>query len=333
MRRRRGHVMGLALVTVLTGCATGSSAPVPLPPGAPVFELPRCDDATGVVAAYTSRSDLGVELIDVFGLDAQGNRVNLTDDGASGSPRFSPDGSTIVFTRGPGGSYAGGPAPADSLWLMNSDGTNERLLVELTEVREAEYSPDGSRIAFSGRLSVDQTAAKTYVMNADGTDIRRATVSAPDYDVDNASEDEVAWSPDGTELAFVRWVAGQPQVGIVSVDTGAARMVHSSSDGVFDLSWSARGDRFLFTSAPGGVGSEPTAVELELDSENRTTRVEAAVGATYLTANGSEVLSRPSGDGAGFKLVITTMTGETVTRSFEGPPPAGPVVLPPCAIR
>jgi Tol biopolymer transport system component/uncharacterized protein YjdB len=61
-------------------------------------------------------------------------------------------------------------------------------------------SPDGTRIAF---VAADGGSSNIYVANRDGTDIRQLT-STPE------GEDQPAWSPDATKIAFRRWAAGGP---------------------------------------------------------------------------------------------------------------------------
>ncbi len=66
----------------------------------------------------------GFEGADIFALDRSGNELrNLTNGpDPDWQPDASPDGREIVFARGPG-------EPLD-LWIMNADGTNQRVLLE-----------------------------------------------------------------------------------------------------------------------------------------------------------------------------------------------------------
>ena len=58
--------------------------------------------------------------------------------------------------------------------------------------RDPRFSPDGKRLAFSSRRDGN---SDLYIMNADGSDVRRVTSHSA---VDGAP----AWSPDGKFLAF-----------------------------------------------------------------------------------------------------------------------------------
>jgi WD40-like Beta Propeller Repeat len=99
-------------------------------------------------------------------------------------PKWSPDGSQIAYFDGYGDW-------GHSLRVMDSDGTDSRVVVENSETLEVghvhglEWSPDGSQLAFSigGRL---------YVVGVDGSGFRLV--------IDNGVGPY--WSPDGSHIAY-----------------------------------------------------------------------------------------------------------------------------------
>jgi TolB protein len=83
------------------------------------------------------------------------------------------------------------------------------------------FSPDGTRIAFT---STRDGNPEIYIVNADGTGLRRIT-NHPNIDT------TVTWSPTGTQLAFTSDRGGTPSIWIVGVDgLGARRVTFEFSD-------------------------------------------------------------------------------------------------------
>ncbi len=116
-------------------------------------------------------------------LDADGNRLGLSVANSDGSdphalapgaifgPAWSPDGSTIAFTRG--------VSTSSQVVLVNSDGTNERTIARGAG---PEWASDGSWIAFAKPAeAVGKSLAA--VIRPDGTDERVIETGVPRDDV------------------------------------------------------------------------------------------------------------------------------------------------------
>ena len=121
---------------------------------------------------------------------------------------WSPDGSSLVlgFDR----SGEGGRMVVDSFDL--SSGELTPLLRGWGETLGVRYSPDGSRIAF-----YSDSRACICVGNPDGTGIREV-LKFSGAEPDSA---RLAWSPDGTTLAWDERFGGQ--VSLLDVATGVSR--------------------------------------------------------------------------------------------------------------
>jgi Tol biopolymer transport system component len=139
----------------------------------------------------------------------------LVRSGDERYPTYSPDGTQIAFR---GSADLIEPSGDEELYVMDADGTNVRQLTHNADFDSAPaWSPDGQRIAFEnapGNTLVPGTEAHEkdiYVMNADGTHVRRLT--------DSPGLDEGAvWSPDATKIAFSSDRDGQQELYVMNAD-------------------------------------------------------------------------------------------------------------------
>jgi TolB protein len=110
------------------------------------------------------------------------------------SSSFSPDGSTLLATHMDYGLLNESEPVA-----LQLDGSGSRRLLE--DGSSPVYSPDGSEIALIRPTveyldSEERSGSDLYVMNADGTNIRRLTRTPERY------EDSPSWDPSGERLAY-----------------------------------------------------------------------------------------------------------------------------------
>lgn len=181
-------------------CSQGADAPAE-PPRTYAITFSGRDEAPAVskdgqfVAVASDRE--GTSRIWLHHL-AQGGVVPLTD-GPDTSPRFSPDGSQLLFTRAvdDGGS---------AVFRVPLLGGEARRVVE--DASEADWSPDGDKIAFI-RWRDDEPQARPLLMvaNVDGSELRQIT------ELEHRVRVRPRWSPDGTVIAATGLVQqpGAPQ--------------------------------------------------------------------------------------------------------------------------
>jgi TolB protein len=90
------------------------------------------------------------------------------------------------------------------------------------------FSPDGTRIAF---MSARDGNPEIYVMNADGSNVRRLT-NHP------AGDGTPTWAPSGAQIAFVSDRAGQPQIYVMGADGSNVRRLTTNESWADRPTWS-----------------------------------------------------------------------------------------------
>ncbi len=145
-------------------------------------------------------------------------------------PRFSPDGSKIVFVRNMGGLIPGvglDPKHNEIFVYDLRAGTETGLTRNDVEDGHPEWSYDGKSIAFFSRRGDPEGKATIWVMQADGSNPRQITHLGPG----ELSHLDPTWSPDGNWLAFANFLEkeGLPYSRIEKVRLeGTQRIVVSS---------------------------------------------------------------------------------------------------------
>ena len=209
--------------------------------------------------------------LNIFRMKPDGTRVvPITNSArwASFDPDWSPDAQKIVFNSNRSG------VGRNEIWVMGADGSNPQRLttnVELTadssgpvysSDREPEWSPDGTKIAFSSNR--DGIANyEIYVMNADGSNPVRLTNSAQD-------DGDPTWSPDGTRIAFSsRRDGGRPEIYVMNADGGGqTNLTNTASSNEGQPSWSQDGASIAYLRIDSGFGSVFTLYQMGADGSN-----------------------------------------------------------------
>lgn len=124
--------------------------------------------------------------------------------------------------------------------------------------QEADDQPQIVYSRSSGAVD-DPATAEIYIMDADGTDVRRLT--------DNGTEDAYpALSPDGTQIAFAKSVRGQFDLFVMNADgTESRRVMRAGNSDEVLPSWAPDGLKLAFTATtatPGGWQSDIYRIRL-----------------------------------------------------------------------
>jgi Tol biopolymer transport system component len=154
----------------------------------------------GTQLAFNTLPPVESHIPDIYTSDADGSdltNITKSPEEWESAPDYSPNGLQMCFW---GGNYKTG-------WginIMNSDGSNPTRLAGDNHDRpffpftggSCDWSPDGTKIAYSYRPESRGARYDVYVMNADGSGKINLTKSP------KVGEDSPSWSPDGTKITF-----------------------------------------------------------------------------------------------------------------------------------
>jgi len=188
------------------------------------------------------------------------------------NPTWSPDGRSLAYT-----SYRRG-AP-DIFISMIYQGTIENPLHSKGEENFLPvWSPDGTKIAFQSNRDGN---AEIYVMNRDGSGIRRITTHP-------ASDATPTWSPSGKQLAFTSDRSGSPQIYVV--DTDGLNLRPMTSESYCDRpTWSPAPYNEIAYSARTGPGFDIKVLDIATRERRQLTFGEGSNESPAYAANGRHI--------------------------------------------
>ena len=212
---------------------------------------------------------------DVFVMDADGDDVRqLTTHGTGRStwqPAWSPDGRRIVYVSG--NSVATNvPQRWGALFVADEDGSDAQRVTHGRTDTSPAWSPDGREIAFArceryASSPLPRCAQDLFVVDPAGSALRRLTTSK------RLSEVVPAWSPDGSQIAFVTLapidapeLQGKEGVYVMNRDGSGVRRVlaqHYLEDVVTSLAWSPSGRTIAFETSPALVCTSISLVDVD----------------------------------------------------------------------
>ena len=178
---------------------------------------------------------------------------------------------------------------------MRTDGSHHRLLSARPGFDVSpEYSPYGRRIAFtSGRSAPagsenDPRYSEAYVMNADGSHVRRITTNVGRLDL------APSWAPQGRRLVLGRGPAavhGRTDLWIINLTAGRERrLTHSRGTTEEFPDWSPDGRRILFRAtwpSPATLTSTPSGPTVLGFEDSRGARLSTRMPTSRRTGNRS----------------------------------------------
>jgi Tol biopolymer transport system component len=192
----------------------------------------------------------------------------------------SPDGQTLIFDL------------QNHLWSMPATGgTAKQLTDDFVEPGRPHWSPRGDLVAFQ---SYATGTFHIWVMKPDGTGLRQLT--------DGHGDDrEPHFSPDGTRIAFASdrafkgrnaatATAGDYDIWVVDVASGALTQWTSSPADEFEPTWSPDGSEIVYVSGTGATGTSILASDAIGNTRTLVTApTDSRVNSPVMSPDGSSV--------------------------------------------
>lgn len=305
-----------ALLFALAGCGGGTSDEVPSSELPSSEEIGGSENLTGKIVFIASIDEAAHQRA-VYVIDTDGNNLLQLTDYSIGAqdPVWSPDGKRIAFTSIKDG----------GIYTINADGTNLTRIVYKTVYdvytntwniaanRHPSWSPDGSMICYESYGDEDSGTtvanANIYVVNSDGTGIRRLTN-------DLSYEGKPSWLPqDGSKIAFVyikNEGDGYSNYHIFVMNTDGNNWVQLTDRNITvnnqDPDWSPNGTKILFT----GDGDKNQGVfSIDLKDKSQTF-IGVIGGSPKWSPDGTKIITDgwySEGNISGMRIWITNTDG------------------------
>lgn len=183
-------------------------------------------DSTSVI--YDSRGAMGtlqkIRLMD-------GKQQTLSKQSIAGNfSCWSPDGKYLIYTRN------------GKLWIFDIKSDHEAELFSMdTPIIRSAWSPDGAQIAFDSGNPEKTGNLDIYIIDTDGTNLKRLT-SHPKID------SQPHFSPDGEWITFMSDRSGNRDIWIMKIDGGCkTRVTYDLKTDIWPR-WSPDGKRIAFGS-------------------------------------------------------------------------------------
>ena len=263
---------------------------------------------------------------DLYTMSPDGSDVKqLTSLGNTGTVSWegwSADGSQIVFDV-----YAPNQGPG-ALWLMNADGTNQRLLLKESSFDEENpsFSPDGAQVVFSKCKLPSFQPCALYRIGVDGSGLTAISHFSANTDLIDGS---AAYSPDGNTIAF----ASLSRDGVIAAEylvdadgSNIRRLTAPVLEAAFNPDWSPNGTKIVFSTRgfypPNTVSPQLWVINTDGTDVTQVTFPGASAADTFVSwapQGNAIVFERDNTTGSAIYVLNLDKTGAGEKLLFQSP--------------
>ncbi len=173
------------------------------------------------------------------------DRLRLTEnDGSNRAPVWSPDGARLAYVRTRDG-------VCDLMTVSAVGGAPRRLAPCASRRARVSWSPDGNWLAVTRPFGRSGHSGRIGLVSLAGGPARDLTDEEGDF-----TDSSPAFSPDGREIAFLRWRTGNVgDLHVMPASGGGVRRLTFDDADVMGFTWIDAGRRLLYSSNRAGMYS------------------------------------------------------------------------------
>jgi TolB protein len=203
--------------------------------------------------------ELGLGSYDLYAMNSDGTDVRRLTSFAKGidafQPDWSPNGKWIAYVTE-------AKAQVRGIEIMSVDGGHRQKLN--VEGLLPSWSPDSTQIVYTGVAEAEQWNSEIYIMDVDGSNVKRLTNS-------EGGDGQARWSPDGQWIVFVskrdqdqqNKYEGSSDIYAMSRDGDQVKRL--TVDGGDSPSWSPDGSQIVYVGSSGitvmnSDGTQPNVI-------------------------------------------------------------------------
>lgn len=290
-------------------------------------------------------NESGNDEIYIINADGTG-KTNITNDPEGDTlPRWSPDGTRLIFVSArdggtdlfsmkpdgsdvqqltTGGSVASPNYSYDGskilyvdngdIYTINPDGTGKQQLTNDTLAAVAIWSPDNSKVAYSHE-DPDDDSVDLYMMNADGSG-KHVILETNDFAFYQS------WSPDGTKIAYANYPADTFEGEIYTINPDGSQNTQLSNTGgqvniyAGQSSWSQDSTRLIFTQANVNDGVFDLMMINRDGTDQHIVKTDSTVGSW--SPDNTQILANNYGGDFDLGLFVVSTDGSEQNRVATG---------------